>query len=323
MKILIASPIHEEALNALKEQHHVSCTFGEKDEVLVEQIKDAEVLIFRSGVKITADLMEKAPRLKLIVRAGSGMDNIDFDYVRERDVRLVRIPGPGARAVAEMSFTLMLALARNLNKADQEWRQGHWVKQQMTGYLLNRKVLGIVGLGNIGTQTARLGQAWGMSVVACAEHTSSERIDAARAQGIELVSCEEVLARADFISLHVPLKDSTRYMIDQRAFKLIKAGAFLINMARGGVVNERDLIEALRSGMLAGAGLDVHEAEGEGKISPLAEFENVILTPHIGASTYDTQYEIGEIILETVASYQNQFQEGHPIQVPLSVCQEH
>jgi D-3-phosphoglycerate dehydrogenase / 2-oxoglutarate reductase len=318
MKIIIASHIHEEAVNSLREQHDVVFAVGVNKDVMKELIKDCDVLVFRSGVQITADLLAEAAQLRLIVRAGSGMDNIDFDYVRERDIRLVRIPGPGARAVAEMSFALMLTLSRNVIKADELWRQGQWVKQQMTGYLLRGKVLGIVGLGNIGSQTASLGQAWGMRIIACAEHLTPDRIKSAADRGIQLVTCADVFARADYISLHVPLKDSTRYMVDRRAFELMKPGAFLINLARGGVVNEQDLIDALRSGRLAGAALDVHEGEGDGRISPLAGIENVILTPHIGANTFDTQREIGEIILETIASSQHQLP-GYEIEVPLPI----
>jgi D-3-phosphoglycerate dehydrogenase / 2-oxoglutarate reductase len=315
MKILIASHIHEDAINTLQDQHEVVFAIGVNSDVMTELIKDCEVLIFRSGVQISADLMAKARQLRLIIRAGSGMDNIDFDYVRKRDIRLVRIPGPGARAVAEMSFALMLSLSRNMFQADRMWRQGQWVKQQMTGHLLKGKVLGIVGLGNIGTETARLGQAWGMTIIACAEHLTRERIETAAASGIDLVHCDEVFARADYIILHVPLKNSTRYMVNRQAFELMKPGAFLINLARGGVVNEQDLIEALRSGRLAGAALDVHEAEGEGNISPLAGLENVILTPHIGGNTFDTQREIGEIILKTLASFKHHIL-NHEIATP-------
>jgi phosphoglycerate dehydrogenase-like enzyme len=301
LRILIASSISSDAIEALRQQHDVICAFGASEETLKELIVDREVLIFRSGVQITADVMAQAPDLRLILRAGSGYDNIDLNYVLQQEIRFIRIPGPGAQAVAEMSFALMLALARNVLIADREWRQGHWVKQQMKGHLLTGKVLGIIGAGNIGRCTGALGVAWGMDVIGCVEHPLPETLANLQATGIEPVTCSEVLSQADFVSIHVPLKDSTRNMIDAPELAQMKRGSFLINLARGGVVNEHAVYDALTSGHLAGAALDVHAREGEGNISPLAELDNVILTPHIGASTLDSQRKIGQIILSYVA----------------------
>jgi phosphoglycerate dehydrogenase-like enzyme len=173
----------------------------------------------------------------------------------------------------------------------------------MTGYLLTGKVLGVIGAGNIGSLVAHRGAAWGMKVLACVEHPSEERKKEFELAGIQLTTCEELLAESDFVSIHVPLKPETRNFIDAEDLALMKPGAYLVNMARGGVVNEAALYQALMEGRLGGAALDVHQAEGEGKISPLAEFKNVILTPHIGASTFDSQKEIGDIILETMDAF--------------------
>jgi phosphoglycerate dehydrogenase-like enzyme len=148
-----------------------------------------------------------------------------------------------------------------------------------------------------------MGVAWGMKVLACVEHSSLERAHEFEAMGMTLTTCDEVLANSDFVSVHVPLKPSTRGFIDKAAMAKMKPGAYLVNIARGGVVEEAALYEALSEGRLAGAGVDVHQKEGEGKVSPLAEFKNVILTPHIGASTVDSQKEIGEIVLETVDAF--------------------
>jgi D-3-phosphoglycerate dehydrogenase len=300
MKILVASSIDPDALVELQRQHEVICAFNAGTEELKTLIADREVLIFRSGVQITAEVMACAPQLRLILRGGSGVDNIDLDYVLQRGMRLVRIPGPGAKAVAEMSFALMLGLARNVLQADHLLRQGKWAKREMTGHQLTGKVLGIIGAGNIGARTGELGAAWGMQVLGCVEHPSPEAAARLLLKGITLMDRDEVLARSDFISLHVPLKASTRNMIDAAALKKMKRGAFLINLARGGVVDEAALLAALQEGHLSGAALDVHQAEGNGKISPLADLPNVILTPHIGASTFDSQREIGVIILEQV-----------------------
>jgi phosphoglycerate dehydrogenase-like enzyme len=197
----------------------------------------------------------------------------------------------------------MLALARRVVEADQLTRQGHWAKSEMTGYLLTGKVLGVIGAGNIGSVVAHMGAAWGMKVLGCVEHATPERKEEFERAGIRLTTCEQILAEADFVSVHVPLKPDTRNLIDKNALALMKPKAYLVNMARGGVVDEAALHQALAEGNLGGAALDVHQAEGEGKISPLAEFKNVILTPHIGASTFDSQKEIGAIILETVESF--------------------
>lgn len=303
MKILVATKIHSETLAKLRAQHDVVCAFNGSKEVLQEKIVDREALIFRSGVQITAEVMACAPDLRLLVRGGSGMDNIDLDYVHERGLHLVRVPGPGAKAVAEMTFGLMLALARNILPADRLLREGHWTKHEMTGYQLRGKTLGIIGAGNIGACTGELGVAWDMNVIGCVECPTTAAAERLAAKGIRLVECDEVLANADFVSLHVPLKASTYRLIDRRALALMKPGAYLINMARGGVVDEAALYEALVEERLRGAALDVHEEEGEGKISPLAGLPNVVLTPHIGAGTYDSQSEIGEIIMETITTF--------------------
>jgi phosphoglycerate dehydrogenase-like enzyme len=165
-------------------------------------------------------------------------------------------------------------------------------------------VLGIVGAGNIGTQVGRLANAWGMNVLGCIEFPSAESAARLSKSGIKLVPFPAVLASSDFITLHVPLKESTRNLINAENLARMKPGAFLVNLARGGVVNEAALYDSISSGHLAGAALDVHEHEGEGKISPLAELENVILTPHIGAGAIDSQKEIGEIIIENIDVFQ-------------------
>lgn len=300
MKILIASSIFPDAIEKLRRQHDVIYEPGVSEAALQTLIVDREVLVFRSGVQITADVMASAPNLQLILRAGSGVDNIDLDYVHDRGLRFIRIPGPGGKAVAELSFALMLMLARNLLWADQQWRQGHWVKKQATGHLLTGKVLGIIGTGNIGTRTGTLGVAWGMDVIGCVENPSPQVRAGLKDKGIRLVDCHEVLSRADFVSIHVPLQESTRNMIDSEAIALMKPGAYLINMSRGGVVDEKALYDTLVSGNLAGAALDVHQHEGEGQISPLTSLDNVILTPHIGANTIDSQREIGTVVVAAV-----------------------
>ena len=305
MKILLASSIDPDAINWLRERHEVVSAFNAPQEVLQAHIKDREVLIFRSGVEITAQVLESAPRLKLLVRAGSGFDNIDLDYLQQRRIRMVRSPGPGAQAVAEMAFALMLALARNLLEADRLWRQGRWAKFELVGHLLKGKTLGIVGCGNIGSRVGQLGVAWGMQSWGCVDDPKPQIATALRQHGIVLKEFRELLAGADFVSIHVPLQDSTRYMFNEETLSWIKPGAFLINLARGGVVDERALYQALTEGRLRGAALDVHEKEGQGMISPLAGSPNVILTPHIGAMTIDSQREIGRIVTQIISAFES------------------
>jgi phosphoglycerate dehydrogenase-like enzyme len=198
----------------------------------------------------------------------------------------------------------MLTLARQVNKADQLLRQGHWAKSEIRGYNLTGKTLGVVGLGSIGTRVAELGIAWGMRAIGCVEHGGRQRELEYAKLGIELVpDCADVFRQADFVTIHVPLSDATRGLVDAGAIQQMKPTAFLINMARGGIVDEAALLDALREGRLAGAGLDVHEREGEGLRSPLAELPNVSLTPHIGAMTIDAQREIGRQVVEIVDSF--------------------
>jgi D-3-phosphoglycerate dehydrogenase len=303
MKILIASSIHPQAIDTLRENHDVICAFNAKEDVLKPLLSDREVLIIRSGVKFTAEVLECAPDLKMIIRAGSGVDNIDLNYVNQHGINLVRIPGPGAKAVAELSFAYMLALARNVLEANRLTHQGHWAKNELTGYLLTGKVLGVVGVGNIGSRVAYLGTAWGMRVLGCVENPSPARAEGFSKTGVQLVDIDQVLASSDFVTLHVPLKTSTHYLINSQSLARMKKGAFLVNLARGGVVDELALLNALKSDHLKGVALDTHEAEGEGKVSPLAGLPNVILSPHIGAGTFDTQLEIGEIILREMSAF--------------------
>jgi D-3-phosphoglycerate dehydrogenase / 2-oxoglutarate reductase len=304
MRILIISPIDRGAVAALERQHDVVSAVGLEEAAIRSLMGDREVLIFRSGIALTADLMRCAPDLKLLVRGGSGFDNVDMDYVTANGIEFMRVPEPGARAVAELTFALMLGLARSLIRADASWRQGRWLKHELPGYLLRGKVLGIVGAGSIGRSVGELGSAWGMEVLGCVGHPTAATALALRQHGIRLAGFDEVVARADFLTVHTALTRETRNLINADVLARMKPGSFLLNLARGGVVDETALRAALlRGDGVRGAALDVHEAEGEGKVSKLADLPNVILTPHIGSTTEDTQREIGERIVEIVAEF--------------------
>jgi len=309
VRIGLVSPIDPAAVDLLAARHDVVPAVGLADEDLGRAVADRDALVARSGVTISGDLMRRAPGLKLVVRAGSGLDNLDVDYMRERGIRLVRVPGPGARAVAEMTFGLILAVGRRIVEADRLVRQGRWMKHQLAGRLLEESVLGVVGLGNIGSTVGRLGRAWGMRVVACDIIEDQGFRDRMAGLGIELLSFEDVVARADVISLHVPLLDSTWHLVDRDVLARMKPGSILVNIARGGVVDEAALLDALESGHLAGAALDVHEHEGEG-IPRLAELPNVVLTPHIGAMAVESQRLIGRRVVELIAAFERDELDG-------------
>lgn len=307
MKILIASPIDDQAIETLKTEHDVICAFSTTDDELRKIIHDRDVLMFRSGVKIDADLLKSAPALKLIVRAGSGFDNIDLDYVHQRGIEFHRIPGPGAEAAAEMAFAFMLALSRRLFEADRSMREARWEKYKLSGYLIRRKVLGIIGMGDIGAHVADMGRAWNMHVIGCVQNFSLERVAKFRRKEIDLLGFDQVVEHSDYICLHVPLTDTTRNLINADVLARVKPGSYLINLARGGVVDEQALYDSLVKGdRLRGAALDVHKNEGEGKLSPLASLSNVILTPHIGAMAVDAQRAIGHIAVQIIKDFEGQ-----------------
>ena len=304
MKILIASSIHEASIKQLSKEHDVITAFNAPEKELQKLIQDREVLIFRSGVQITAEVMERGPDLKLLLRAGSGIDNLDLEYSQARGLKLIRIPEPGGKAVAEMCFAFMLALSRNLTHANQLTHTGRWAKNELSGFLLNGKTLGIIGTGNIGARVGQMGAAWGMNVIGYDSNESPDFIAEVSQKGIRLTDLETVLTSSDYLCIHVPISPSSHYMISTEELAKMKSGSYLINLARGGVVDEQALFNALtKDKKLRGAALDVHENEGEGKKSPLAGLPNVILTPHIGAMTIDSQREIGERVIEIIDSY--------------------
>jgi phosphoglycerate dehydrogenase-like enzyme len=321
MNIILASSISKHAIEKLNESHDVICAFNAPEDKLASLVKDRDLIIFRSGVQISAKVMGAASNLKFLIRAGSGLDNLDVGYSKQRGLELVRIPEPGAKAVAELSFTFMLALSRNLLYADKEWKKGHWVKSELKSYLIRGKVLGIVGAGNIGSLVGEMGTAWGMTVLGCVakEEYTPENEAFLKSKGVKLTTFEEVLSKADYVTVHTPLDDTTRNLIGKKELKLMKPGSYLISLARGGVVNEKDLLEELTEGdRLRGVGLDVHENEGEGKISPFASLPNVVLTPHVGAQTIDSQREIGDRVLESVEQFEAKLNQQESISSTVS-----
>ena len=304
MKIIMLSPIAPEATEELRAAHDVVSAIGVHEKDLPPLLADREAIVLRSGGRITEELLRAAPEMRLIVRAGSGIDNIDLEAARRRGIRVVRVPGPSAQAVAELTFALILALVRKIALADRSMRQGRWPKHELGGHLLRGKTLGIVGAGSIGRRVGELGAAWRMRVLGCTTRISEARRLAYAEVGITLTDLETVVAEADILSLHTPLDATTHQLVDAEFLARMKPGAYLVNTARGGVVNEAALRDALQRGHLAGASLDVHETERDGTIPSLAEFPNVVLTPHIGGMALESQREIGERIVEIVRAFQ-------------------
>ena len=298
MKVLLASSIDPGTTTALRARYDVTeAAPGD----LRDAVADAEVVVLRSGPLLSDDVLAAAPRLRAVVRAGSGLDNIDLDSARARGIRVVRIAGMSGPPVAEMTFALLLALARNVTLADRLIREGEWPKPRLGGPLLQGKTLGVVGAGNIGGLVGQMGHAWGMQVLGCVAHPSQAAAAELAGRGVTMRAFDDVVERADFLTLHVPLDPSTHHMVDADVLDRMRPGSLLVNMARGGVVDEKALHEALTQGdRLAGAALDVHETEGQGTVSPLAALPNVVLTPHIGAMALDTQRLIGTRVLELV-----------------------
>jgi phosphoglycerate dehydrogenase-like enzyme len=325
MRILLASKIYQQTVINLKQKHEIVYAFDSEEDELKKQIKDCEAVIFRSGINLSAAVMEGTSKLQLIIRAGSGFDNVDLDYIRKKGLKFVRIPKPGAKAVSEMAFGLMLGLARSIPQTDRDLHQGHWTKNEVIGYLLTQKTLGIVGTGNIGSRVGMLGSALGMKVLGCLKRPTTERRRKLNMQyGIQLVDFNDVISSADFVSIHVPLDESTRHLFDSSVFSNMKPGSFLINLSRGSVVDEHALCRALvKDKILRGAALDVHEREGEGQISVLAGLPNVILTPHIGAQTIDSQSEIGERIEMIIESYLTNQNRNPADRLPLEEIEMH
>src|SRR5258707_4047524 len=234
MKILVASHLEPSAISQLQQRHDVICTFDQPTADLSSMVHDREVLVFCSGVEIARAVMDCAPDLKLLVRAGCGLDNLDCEYVGKRGIVLRRIPEPAAQAVAEMALALMFALARNIRQADAMLRQGRWAKDRLVGHLLAGKVLGIVGAGNIGSRLGVLASSVGMEPIGCIGDSTPAVVQTLRDKGITVADFHTVLAKADFVSVHVPLNDSTRNLINRKALSLMKEGGYLIKLARGG-----------------------------------------------------------------------------------------
>jgi D-3-phosphoglycerate dehydrogenase len=295
-KVLITDSLEESGLELLRAQADVDDRPNLPAGELLETIANYDALVVRGRTRVTAPVLEAGSRLVVVGRAGVGVDNIDLGAAREKGVLVVNSPTATTVAVAEHTLALMLSLSRSVPAADSSMKAGRWAKKTLAGVELAGKTLGLIGMGRIGAEVARRAAAFGMTVLGQDPLISPDDI---RKGGAEAVALDDLFARADFISLHIPLTTETRHLIDGQALAAMRPGVRLICAARGGVIDEAALLDALDSGHVAGAALDVFEQEPPGETA-LVSHSNVVATPHIGGQTREAQRRAAEDIASEV-----------------------
>jgi len=296
--VLICDQINP-TLNEILEKNGLQITYEPEitPDQIAEQIANFEVVIVRSRTKITKDLIQRAEKCKIIARVGVGLDNIDQDAAKEKGIRVINAVEGAMNAVAELVIGLMLSLAREIPRADREIRTGNWIKKELMGTELRGKYLGIVGLGNIGKRLGRTARALNMNIIGYDVDPIDEEFS--KEVGLMKADLGTLLASADYISIHVPLLDSTKHMINAENISTMKNTTRIINTSRGGVIDEEALYEALKVGKITGAALDVFETE-PATSSKLVQLPNFISTPHIGAQTKEAQSLAANVIAEKI-----------------------
>lgn len=288
MKVLVLARIHPDGVSKLKEKCEVKEVTGLTEKDIVKEISEYDAVVVRSKPSITKPVIDAAPHLKAIGRAGVGLDNVDVDYAKSKGIAVVNTPEASTESVAEHVFALLLSKARDISKADAALKQGKWIKKELMGTEIQGKTLGIIGFGRIGSRLGEIAQGFKMTVLAYDVIDISER---AQKVGAKVVSKEELLEKSDFITLHVPLLPSTRHLISEKEIGKMKKGAVLINTARGGIVDEDALYTALTEKKIQ-ACLDVFEKEPPENLDLLSK-EGTVFTPHIAGSTEEAQRKAG------------------------------
>lgn len=296
VKILVADKIHEDGVRSLREFAEVEVATGLKPEELLERVKNCDVLVVRSATKVTGEVIAAGKKLRIVARAGVGLDNIDVEAARTRNIKVINASEAPTIAVAELVFGHMLSFARQIPRGDAGTKQGRWEKKELMGTELRDKTLGIIGTGHIGQAVGHRAKAFQMKLLLCDVVQNQEF---AEQTGGKYVDMDTLLRESDYVTLHVPLLPSTKQMIGKRELELMKPTAVLINTSRGKIIDENALIEALQSKRIAGACLDVYEIEPPCD-SPLFKMSNVILTPHIGASTVEAQRDAAVIVAKKI-----------------------
>ncbi|TJZ57062.1 phosphoglycerate dehydrogenase [Streptomyces piniterrae] len=295
--ILLADRLSPATVDALGSAYEVRHCDGTDRAELLAQVAAADALLVRSATRVDAEVIAAAPGLKVIGRAGVGLDNIDVPAATAAGVLVVNTPTANVVSAAELTCALLLAVARHVPQADATLRNGRWERGRFTGTELSGKVLGVVGLGRIGLLVAQRMAAFGMTVIAHDPHVAPER---ATAHGIEPVPLDDLLTRCDFLTVHLPKTAETLGLIGREELKKVKPSVRVVNVARGGIVDEDALYEALTEGRVAGAALDVYVTEPCTE-SPLFALDNVVATPHLGASTEEAQEKAGVFVARSVA----------------------
>ena len=299
-KVLIADSISQRGVDELSRENALEVTVktGLSERELIETISTFSALVVRSQTRVTADILKAGAKLRVVGRAGVGVDNVDVETATRRGIVVLNAPGGNTISTAEHAFSLLLSVARKIPQADANVRGKNWDKKKFEGVELYDKTLGVIGMGRIGAELTRRAMAFGMRVVAYDPYLSATR---ARSLQVELVDeLDDLLAGADFISLHTPLTAETRHILDAQSLAKTKRGVRIINCARGGLVEETALAESLRDGRVAGAALDVFETEPLPLESALRDAPNLVLTPHLGASTAEAQESVGIEIAQSI-----------------------
>ena len=287
----------DEAIQVLKNAGH-DVTYDEMDaEKLLAEISKYDALMVRSRTKATTEVINAGAKgnLKVIGRAGIGVDNIDIETAAKNNIKVVNSPTGSTKSVAELAIGQMLALVRFIPKGDNALKQGDWIKKQLKGSELHGKTLGLIGSSYIAQHVAKIANCIGMNVLVYSPHCTDEK---AKKMGATRKDLKDLLREADFVSLHIPHNDSSHYILNKETISIMKQGAYLINSARGGVVEEEALYSALKEGKLSGAAVDVFESEPPAKENKLLTLDNVIVTPHIGANTKEAQIQAGTVCAE-------------------------
>ncbi|KPV64798.1 MAG: Glyoxylate reductase [Candidatus Bathyarchaeota archaeon BA1] len=301
VKVLVCDPIHEDGTEKLRQADlEVDVNPTISGEELKRVVSNYDAIIVRSRTQVTKEIIEAGRGLRIIGRAGAGLDNIDVEAAEKGHIAVLNTPEAPAEAVAELTMGLMISLARSIPLADRTMKEGGWIKRGLMGWELRGKTLGTIGLGNIGERVARIAKALGMRILITKRtEPSPELLRELEAEYIPLKELPSFLQRSDIVTVHVPLTPETRHMIGERELQLMKDGAILINTSRGAIVDERALLEALQSGKLRGAALDVYEVEPPKDLA-LIKLNNVVCTPHIGAQTEEAQRIAAILIAEKV-----------------------
>jgi len=299
MKILVADAISKRGVELLRSNSafQVDENTGLKEDQLCEIIGNYDALVVRSQTKATKKVIDAAKKLRVIGRAGVGVDNVDVEAATRRGIIVMNTPGGNTISTAEHTFSMMLSLARKIPQANASMKAGKWDRKSFEGTEVRHKTLGIIGMGRIGSEVAKRAQVFGMQVLAYDPFLSAFR---AKSLQVEVVELDELYKRSDFITVHVPSTDQTKGMINKAAMAKMKKGVRLINCARGGIIVEADLAEAIKSGHVGGAAIDVYDPEPPKDI-PVRDLDQVILTPHLGASTHEAQETCGIEIAEQIA----------------------